>query len=251
MLGSPVVRAEKAIAMLVKLPSAIVFDTFGSVVDWRGTLVAEMTSLAKERGVEGNWETVADAWREGYHQMLDKVSAGKREWADLDVLHRELLDEALSAQGITGFSEADLRHINLGWHRLRSWPDAVSGLTRLKSKYIIGSLSNGTVALLVNMAKGANLPWDVVFGSDIFRRFKPHPETYRGTARLLGLEPGQLMLASAHNGDLANARKNGLMTAFFVRPTEYGPRQTIDLTAEQDWDVIARDIEDMATKLGV
>jgi 2-haloacid dehalogenase len=236
--------------MPVKQPVAIVFDTFGSVVDWRGTLVAEMQALATERDVAGDWEAVADAWRIGYHRMLDEVTDGKRAWADLDVLHRELLDDALAAQRISGFSEADLRHINLGWHRLKAWPDAVSGLTRLKSRYIVGSLSNGTVALLVNMAKRANLPWDVVFGSDIFQHFKPHPETYLGTARLLGIEPGQLMLASAHNGDLANARKNGLMTAFFLRPTEYGPKQTIDLTAEQEWDVIADDIEDMAATLG-
>ncbi len=236
--------------MSAKPPVAIVFDTFGSVVDWRGSLIAEMTALGKQRGVAGDWAGVADAWRDGYHRMLDDVTAGRREWANLDLLHREMLDDVLRAKGITGFSEADLDYINRGWHRLKAWPDAVRGLTRLKTKYIVGSLSNGSVALLVNMAKQANLGWDVVFGSDIFRRFKPHPETYLGTARLLDLEPGQLMLASAHNGDLANARKNGLMTAFFLRPTEYGPNQTIDLTAEQDWDVIADDIEDMATKLG-
>ncbi len=236
--------------MSSRLPKAIVFDTFGSVVDWRGSLVAEMTELGKKRNVAGDWAGVADAWREGYHHMLDEVVAGRRGWAKLDLLHRELLDEALRAKGITGFSEADLQYINLGWHRLKAWPDAVPGLTRLKSKYIVGSLSNGNMSLLVNMAKAANLPWDVVFGSDIFERFKPHPETYLGTARLLDLEPGQVMLASAHNGDLANARKNGLMTGFFLRPTEYGPDQKIDLTAEQEWDVIANDIEDMATKLG-
>jgi 2-haloacid dehalogenase len=236
--------------MSAKLPAAIVFDTFGSVVDWRGSLIADMTELGSQRGVTGDWAQVADAWRDGYHRMLDDVTAGRRQWANLDLLHREMLDDVMAAQGIIGLSDADLDHINRGWHRLKAWPDAVPGLTRLKTKYIVGSLSNGSVALLVNMAKRANLGWDVVFGSDIFQRFKPHPETYLGTARLLGLRPDQLMLASAHNGDLANARKNGLMTAFFLRPTEYGPNQTIDLTAEQDWDVIADDIEDMAAKLG-
>jgi 2-haloacid dehalogenase len=236
--------------MSSKQPVAIVFDTFGSVVDWRGTLIAEMNELGKKRGVNGDWGGVADAWRNGYHRMLDEVTAGTRQWDNLDVIHRELLDAAMQEHGITGFSEEDLRHINLGWHRLKGWPDATPGLKRLKTKYIVGSLSNGNIRLLVDMAKEADLPWDVVFGSDVFRRFKPHPETYLGTARLLGLEPDQLMLASAHNGDLANARKNGLMTAFFLRPTEYGPNQTIDLTAEQDWDIIANDIEDMAEKLG-
>jgi len=233
-----------------KAPAAIVFDTFGSVVDWRGSLVAEMAALGARRGISADWGTVADEWRNGYLRMMQEVSDGRREWANLDVLHRELLDAALGAHGITGFGEDDRRHINLGWHRLNAWPDSVAGLARLRTKYVVGSLSNGTVALLVNMARHAGLPWDVVFGSDIFRRFKPHPETYLGAARLLGIAPGALMLASAHNGDLAQARKNGLMTAFFLRPTEYGPNQTIDLTAEQDWEVIANDIEDMAAKLG-
>ncbi len=235
--------------MSTKRPVAIVFDTFGSVVDWRGTLIAEMTALGHERGIAGDWAGVADAWRVGYHEMLDEVTAGKRQWQKLDIIHRELLERALEAKGVTGFSEADLQHLNLGWHRLKPWPDAVSGINRLKTKYIVGSLSNGNVRLLTDMAKGADLAWDVVLGSDIFQRFKPHPDTYLGAARLLDLEPGELMLASAHNGDLAHARKNGLMTAFFLRPTEYGPDQTIDLTAEQEWDVIADDMEDMAAKL--
>ena len=188
--------------MSAKLPAAIVFDTFGSVVDWRGSLIADMTELAKaSAGSQAHWAQVADAWRDGYHRMLDDVTAGRRQWANLDLLHREMLDDVMAAQGIIGLSDADLDHINRGWHRLKGWPDAVAGLTRLKKKYIVGSLSNGNMSLLVNMAKRAQTSaWDVVFGSDIFRRFKPHPETYLGTARLLGLRPDQLMLASAHNG---------------------------------------------------
>lgn len=237
--------------MSAKPPVAIVFDTFGSVVDWRGSLVAEMAELGKKRGVSADWPAVADAWRNGYHATMDEVAAGRREWLHLDILHRELLEKALSDLGVTGFSDEDLTWINFGWHRLKAWPDAVAGITRLKSKFIVGSLSNGTVRLLTDMAKSADLAWDVIFGSDMFRRFKPHPDTYLGSARLLDLQPGELMLASAHNGDLANARKYGLQTGFFFRRTEYGPNQTIDLTAEQDWNVIAEDIEDMATKLGV
>ncbi len=152
--------------------------------------------------------------------------------------------------GIQGLTEADLVHINLGWHRLNPWPDSVAGLTRLKRRFVIGPLSNGNVALLTNMAKHAGLPWDMVFGSDLFGHFKPDPETYLGVAALMGLEPGQVMMAAAHNNDLANARKNGLMTAFFPRPQEYGPHQKRDYAAEQEWDVVATDIEDMATKLG-
>ena len=236
--------------MSTQEPIAIVFDTFGSVVDWRGSLVADMVELGRKRGIDGDWESVADAWRDGYHVMLDAVVAGTREWDNLDVLHRQMLVDALEERKISGFSDADVDHLNLGWHRLKPWPDAVRGIERLKTRYIVGSLSNGTVRLLVDMAKNAGIGWDVIFGSDTFRRFKPHPETYLGTARLLGVEPDQLMLASAHNGDLGNARKHGLQTGFFLRTTEYGPNQTIDLTAEQDWTVIADDIEDMAARMG-
>ena len=153
--------------------------------------------------------------------------------------------------GINGLTEDDLRHINLGWHRLNPWPDAVPGLTRLKRRFIIGPLSNGNVALLTKMAKHAGLPWDMVFGSDLFGHYKPDPETYLGVAKLLDVAPGEVMMAAAHNGDLANARKCGLMTAFFPRPTEYGPHQKRDYAAEQDWDVVAKDIEDLAAQLGV
>ena len=152
--------------------------------------------------------------------------------------------------GIKGLSEDDLRHINRGWHRLTPWPDSVPGLTRLKRKFIIGPLSNGNVSLLLNMAKHAGIPWDMIFGSDLFQHFKPDPETYLGVAKLLDLEPGQVMMAAAHNNDLANARKQGLMTAFFARPGEYGPHQKRDFAADQAWDVVAKDIEDLATQLG-
>jgi 2-haloacid dehalogenase len=153
--------------------------------------------------------------------------------------------------GIKGLTEADLHQINLGWHRLNGWPDAVAGLTRLKRRFIIGPLSNGNVALLTKMAKHAGLPWDMVFGSDLFHHYKPDPETYLGVAKLLDLAPGEVMMAAAHNGDLAHARECGLMTAFWPRPTEYGPHQKRDYTAEQDWDVVAKDIEDLAAQLGV
>jgi 2-haloacid dehalogenase len=166
-------------------------------------------------------------------------------------LHRASLDRLVAEFHVTGLTEQDLVHINLGWHRLLPWPDAVPGLTRLKSKFIIGPLSNGNVSLLLNMAKFAGIPWDMIFGSDLFGHFKPDPETYLGVAKLLDLKPGQVMMAAAHNGDLAAARAQGLMTAFFPRPTEYGPHQKRDYAADQDWDVVATDINDLATQLGV
>ena len=236
--------------MSFRLPEAIVFDTFGSVVDWRTSLVAEMSALAAERGGSGDWEEVAIAWRMGYHRRLAETVAGTSQWADLDHILRDLLAGILAERGVTGFSEADLDHINGGWHRLAPWPDAVPGIRRLKTRYIVGPLSNGSVRLLTDLARAAGLGWDVIFGSDLFRCYKPDPRTYLEAARLLGIEPARLMLAAAHNSDLAHARANGLMTAFFPRPTEYGPGQTGDLAPEQDWDVIAHDIEDLAARLG-
>lgn len=234
-----------------KQPVAIVFDTFGSVVDWRSSLIAELTAFGARRGIAADWAALVDAWRAAYHPSMDRVRKGEQPWTTLDNLHRASLDRLVAEFGISGLTEADLVHINLGWHRLTPWPDAVAGLTRLKSRFIIGPLSNGNVSLLLNMAKHAGIPWDMIFGSDLFRHFKPDPETYLGVAALLNLEPGQVMMAAAHNGDLAKARACGLMTAFWPRPTEYGPHQKRDYAADQDWDVVAADIGDLATQLGV
>ncbi len=234
-----------------KQPVAIVFDTFGTVVDWRSSLIAELTAFGRERGINADWTALVDAWRASYHPSMDRVRKGEQPWSTLDGLHRASLDALVKQFEITGLSEDDLRHINRGWHRLHPWPDSVPGLTRLKRKFIIGPLSNGNVSLLLNMGKHAGIPWDMIFGSDLFHHFKPDPETYLGAARLLDIEPGQLMMAAAHNNDLANARKCGLMTAFFARPKEYGPHQKRDFSADQEWDVVATDIEDLATKLGV
>lgn len=232
-------------------PVAIVFDTFGTVVDWRSSLIADLTAYAARRGLEGDWTALVDAWRAAYRPSMDRVRHGQLPWTRLDDLHRMSLDQLVRDFGIKGLTEDDLAHINLGWHRLQPWPDAIAGLTRLKAKYIIGPLSNGNVSLLLNMAKNAGIPWDMIFGSDLFQHFKPDPETYLGVARLLDLQPGQVMMAAAHNDDLGAARASGLMTAFFPRPSEYGPRQQRDYAAEASWDYVAADIEDLATQLGV
>ena len=229
---------------------AILFDTFGTVVDWRGSLIGELTAWGAMRGMAVDWAGLVDAWRAAYMPSMDRVRRGELKWTILDDLHRATLEQLVVRFGATGLSDADLDFINRGWHRLRPWPDAVPGLTRLKTRYIIGPLSNGNVALLVNMAKSAGLPWDMVCSTELFRHYKPDPESYLGACRLLGLPPAQVMMAAAHNNDLANARKCGLMTGFFARPTEYGPHQKRDYAADQDWDVVATDIEDMAAKLG-
>jgi 2-haloacid dehalogenase len=237
--------------MPTQQPVAIVFDTFGTVVDWRSSLIADLTAFGTSRGVTADWPALIDAWRAAYQPSMKRVRIGEQPWTTLDALHRASLDRLVAEFGIKGLSEEDLVHINLGWHRLNPWPDSVPGLIRLKSRFIIGPLSNGNVLLLLNMAKFAGIPWDMIFGSDLFGHFKPDPETYLGVARLLNLRPGQVMMAAAHNGDLAAARGCGLMTAFFPRPGEYGPHQKRDTAAEQAWDVVATDIQDLATKLGV
>ena len=232
-------------------PVAIVFDTFGTVVDWRSSLIADLSNFSTRKGITADWTRLVDAWRAAYHPSMDRVRKGELPWTKLDDLHRASLDHLVRDFGIKGLTEDDLVHINLGWHRLYPWPDSVPGLTRLKSRFIIGPLSNGNVSLLLNMAKFAGIPWDMIFGSDLFGHFKPDPETYLGVARMLGVSPNQVMLAAAHNNDLAAARSCGLLTAFFPRPTEYGPHQKKDNHAEQDWDIVATNIQDLATQLGV
>lgn len=229
---------------------AILFDTFGTVVDWRGSLIAELGAWAAPRGIAADWAGLVDAWRAAYAPSMDRVRRGELSWTILDDLHRATLERLVREFGIAGLTEAELDHLNRGWHRLRPWPDAVPGLTRLRRRYVIGPLSNGNVALLVNMAKAAGLPWDMVCSTELFRAYKPDPETYLGAARLLGLAPGEVMMAAAHNNDLHAARRCGLRTAFFPRLTEYGPLQVRDLAADSDWDIVATDIEDMAAQLG-
>ena len=229
---------------------ALLFDVFGTVVDWRTSLIEEFSQAAALRALEVDWPGFVDAWRGAYAPSMDRVRRGDMPWTNLDALHRASLEELAPRFGLVGLDEPTLDWINHGWHRLLPWPDSVAGLTRLKSRFIIGPLSNGNVALLVDMAKFAGLNWDVICATELFGHYKPDPETYLGAARLLGLAPGELMLAAAHNNDLAAARACGLATAFFPRPTEYGPRQVRDFAADSDWDVVALSIEDLARQMG-
>ena len=230
---------------------AIVFDTFGTIVDWRGSLINSLRGFGTERGLEAPWEKLVDRWRAAYKPNLDRVRRGELGWTILDELHYAALVELLPEFGIASLPEPDLRFLTSCWHRLSPWPDAIDGLRRLRGKYIIGPLSNGNLSLLVNLAKFAELPWDVIFGADLFRHYKPDPETYLGVCALLGLRPPQVMMAAAHNYDLAAAKELGLRTAFILRPTEHGPEQTTDLIAEQPWDIIATGLVDLAEKLAV
>ena len=233
----------------MQMVKAVLFDVLGTLVDWRGSLIADLTQFGRERGISADWHAFADAWRAAYRPSMQRVRSGELAWTILDRLHRLSLDRLIEEFGIGGLSEQDRQHINRLWHRLRPWPDTVEGLLQIKRSYIIGPLSNGNLALLVNMAKAANLPWDVVFGSDLFHHYKPDPEVYLGACALLDLAPGEVMLVAAHNDDLAAARRLGLRTGFVPRPQEYGPNQKRDLQAEEAWDVVAPDLVALAQAL--
>ena len=229
---------------------ALVFDTFGTVVDWRGSLLADVPAFARSRGIDADWPRLVDDWRAAYAPSMDRVRRGEQPWTLLDDLHRASLERLLREMGITGFTPADLHALTRLWHRLRPWPDAVDGLRRLKARFLLAPLSNGNFSLMTNLAKFAGLPWDAVFGSDLFQHYKPDPETYFGACRLLDLAPREVMMVAAHQSDLRAARALGLATAFFPRPTEYGPRQSKDSDAEEPWTVVARDLGDLAGLLG-
>ncbi|WP_316164784.1 MULTISPECIES: haloacid dehalogenase type II [unclassified Bradyrhizobium] len=235
----------------LSMVKALVFDVFGTVVDWRISLINDFTAWSKTRGIQGDWTALVDGWRGLYVGSMDEVRRHpERGYVILDVLHRRSLETLVAQLGITGLTEADLDHLTRGWHRLHPWADSVAGLTRLKSKYIIAPLSNGNVALLTNMAKFAGLPWDLVLSAELFAHYKPDPETYLGAARLLGLAPGEVMMVAAHNNDLEAAQRYGLKTAFVARPTEYGPLQSRDFEATGAWDIVADDFNGIADRLG-
>jgi 2-haloacid dehalogenase len=229
---------------------ALVFDVFGTVVDWRTSIIHELEAFGRAKGIAADWTRLADEWRGGYHPAMDRVRKGELPWTVLDDLHRMTLDKLLAQHGIAGLSESEKDHLTKAWHRLQPWPDAVEGLTRLKRRYIIGTLSNGNVALLLNMAKHAGLPWDNIFSAELAGHYKPDPQAYRSVPALLRIAPAEVMLVAAHNGDLVAARGQGLKTGFVARPTEYGPHQSRDFCAEHDFDVVARDFLHLAEQMG-
>jgi 2-haloacid dehalogenase len=232
-------------------PRALVFDVFGTCVDWRSSIAREGEEFGRTLGVTSvAWSAFADAWRAQYQPRMETVRSGQRPWTTLDVLHREALDMLLPAFGLSELSEADRDELTRAWHRLDPWPDVVEGLTRLKSRYIIAPNSNGNIALLVNMAKRAGLPWDAILGAEIARAYKPDPRVYLRCAEALGLVPAAVVMVAAHNGDLVAAAGCGLQTAFVPRPNEYGPDQTSDLTPEREFDLVATDFLDLANQLG-
>jgi 2-haloacid dehalogenase len=242
------IRAGRA--QTIREVKALVFDTFGTVVDWRGSIIAEGEVWGKSRGLTIDWARFADHWREGYGPAMDKVRKGETRWTKLDDLHRALLEDLLREFRISGLTEEEKDHWNRVWHRLKPWPDSVAGLARLKQKFTIAPLSNGNVSLLADMAKSAGLPWDLILSAELARHYKPDREAYLTAVELLSLKPQEVMMTAAHRNDLDAARSFGLRTGFIHRPKEYGPSRRADSAMQGDYDVVADDMIDLAVRLG-
>lgn len=231
--------------------SALLFDVFGTVVDWREGVAAHVTRFLENVAPHIDPHDFADRWRAEYQPAMERVRNGSRDFTPLDVLHRENLDRVIDALGINPerVPESEREDLNQAWHRLDPWSDVLPGLTRLREHFIIAPMSNANIRLALDMAKRARLPWDAILGAEVVHAYKPQPEAYQRTAEILGLAPHQVAMVAAHNDDLAAARESGMKTVFIPRTHEHGLGQTIDLQAEQSWDLIARDFTELATCL--
>jgi 2-haloacid dehalogenase len=231
---------------------ALVFDVFGTVVDWRGSVIAEGEALARSKGLQVDWSSFADEWRrQGYHATIAAVLKGELPWVNVDAMMRRKLDELIQKYQLRGLSETETAHFAHVWRRLHPWPDSVAGLSRLKQKFIISPLSNGNFALLTNMGKFAGLPWDCIISTDLFQTYKPDPATYQGAARLLDLQTDEVMLVAAHVRDLRAAQAAGLHAAFVRRPLEWGAGGPQEPDPDPAFDLVASDFLDLAARLGV
>ena len=229
---------------------ALTFDVFGTVVDWRGSIGREGSVWGDTKGLELDWFAFADTWRGLYQPAMERVRAGELDWINLDGLHLMNLHQLLGEFGLDNLNNEELNHINTMWHRLDPWPDSVAGMNRLKTKFTLASLSNGNVALIVNMAKRARIPWDTVLGAEVAGHYKPEPQAYTKSVELLGIKPSQTLMVAAHNNDLIAASAVGLRTAFVKRPLEYGPNQSTETVPTADYNFVAEDLIDLAEQLG-
>ncbi|MBK5293899.1 MAG: haloacid dehalogenase type II [Acidobacteriia bacterium] len=229
---------------------ALTVDVFGTVVDWRGSIIAEGSHFNRSHGVRIDWANFADRWRAGYGPSMNLVRKGELPWQTIDQLHRGVLDKLLPEFGITSLNEADKDHLNRVWHRLNPWPDSVAGLSRLRKKFIIAPLSNGNLALLTNMAKYAHIPWDCILSAELAKHYKPDPEAYLTAASLLGLRPDQVMMVAAHKYDLKASKALGFRTAFVPRPGEYGPSVKPETDPDESCEMVAHDFRHLADLLG-
>ncbi|NKB34253.1 MAG: haloacid dehalogenase type II [Pseudomonadales bacterium] len=240
--------AQNSVADNVK---ALTFDVFGTVVDWRSSIIREGELLSAQKGYNVDWAEFADRWRGGYGPAMRRVRDGELPWTKIDDLHRLILDDLVEEYNLTGMTEAELDHFNKAWHRLIPWPDTVAGLHLLKRKYVITTLSNRNVSLLTNMAKFGGLPWDAVLSAELAKHYKPDPRAYLTAADLLSLPPEQVMMVAAHPGDLRAAASAGLRTAYVIRPLERGPGRPVNRNPDGEFDYTADSFIDLAHQLGV
>ncbi len=231
-------------------PKALLFDVFGTVVDWRTSVAREIERIAEVKGFTVDGHAFASAWRKRYQPAMAKIREGNRGFVPLDVLHMENLQDVLAEFGIDCLSEAETDDLNRVWHRLDTWNDAVGGVNRLKSRHIVATCSNGNIALMVNLARHAGLNWDMVLGGEVAQAYKPERDAYLRSAAFLGLAPEECCMVAAHNEDLAAARSFGLQTAYVERRNEYVASGGAPRPADQDWEWIASDFLDLATKMG-
>ena len=231
--------------MFVK-PRILAFDTFGTVVDWHGSIVKEVGEMFPTLDADA----FAKAWRSQYHPMMQKVMRQELPWTKIDNLHRTILNQILDDFGVSHLNEPERHHLNLVWHRLKPWPDSVAGLKKLKSHFVIAPLSNGNFSLLTNMAKRANLPWDCILSAELFKAYKPDPKTYLGVVELFEVKPIEVMMVAAHASDLHAAKSCGLQTAFVHRPLEWGLNPAEPVLMHDEFDLACSSIEDLAIKLG-
>lgn len=235
----------------VTAPQALIFDVFGTCVDWRSSITREGVELGQRLGLEGvDWVAMADAWRGQYQPQMETVRSGQRPWMTLDALHREALNTVLTQFGLNVIPAAERDRFTDGWRRLDPWPDVSPGLQRLRSGFLLAPNSNGNIALMVRLARWANLPWDTILGAEVAQGYKPQPEVYLRSVAALGLQPAQVMMVAAHNSDLHAAAACGLQTAFVPRLREHGPGQTSDLEPDGDFTIVAADFGDLASQLG-
>ncbi len=227
-------------------PKVLAFDVFGTVVDWHGSIVAEVSTLLPQVDPIA----FASAWRAGYKPAMARVRSGELGWTKIDDLHRMILDTVLADFKVNHLTEEQKKDLNRVWHRLKPWADTVEGLLKLKQNYTIVTLSNGNLGLLADMAKNAGLPWDLILSAEVFRHYKPDPETYLGVCQTFDLKPEQIMLVAAHKDDLQAAHACGLQTAFVERPLEFGPKHTRTDLGKEPWiGIHAKDFNDLARQL--
>lgn len=227
----------------------ILFDVFGTTVDWRSSIIAELERFGDDCGLDADWPVTADSWRAGFRELQGRVARGERDWITMDQIHREVLDGLLLDLNAAGLSEERVAHLNRAWHRLSPWPDVVEGLTLMKRDHIVGTLSNGNLSLLVSLSKHGGLPWDCVLSTGMFGTYKPNPEVYLGAVRMLDVEPGDVMMVAAHAYDVDGASKAGLRTAYVFRPDEFGPGRGEDPGNTSRFDIVARSFVELGERL--